>query len=126
LLAGGEFDVILCDVMMPEVTGPELYERCFAHSPALARRFVFMSSEPMAARRAIDEAAQRVGAMQVPKLLRKPVSQATLTAALSAVAAETTHASGTYVLHLPHGASGDPLADTLPDPAQPARRSSHG
>jgi len=124
LLADGEFDVIICDVMMPEVTGPELWERCFVHSPALARRFVFASSDPIAARRAIDEAAERVGATQVPKLLRKPVSQATLTAAVSAVAAGTTHTSGTYVLHLPERGPCDPLADTLPE--KPARRSSHG
>jgi CheY-like chemotaxis protein len=125
LLGGGEFDVILCDVMMPEVTGPELYERCFAHSPALGKRFLFASSDPITARPAIDEAAERVGASHAPPLLRKPVSEATLTAAVSGVVAQAAHASGTYVL-LPDRADKSPRADTGASPEKPMRRSSHG
>jgi CheY-like chemotaxis protein len=39
----GDFDLVLCDLMMPEVSGMDLYERVSAARPALAERFVFMT-----------------------------------------------------------------------------------
>ncbi len=36
-------DVVLCDLMMPEMTGAELHARVLREYPALARRFVFMT-----------------------------------------------------------------------------------
>jgi CheY-like chemotaxis protein len=41
--AGERFDVILCDVMMPTMAGPEVYERILALDPAQAARIAFMS-----------------------------------------------------------------------------------
>ena len=38
-----DFDVILCDLMMPEVTGMELYLRVATDRPEVARRFIFMT-----------------------------------------------------------------------------------
>jgi signal transduction histidine kinase len=43
LEAHADFDAVLCDVMMPEITGMELYEMLRAELPALADRIVFMS-----------------------------------------------------------------------------------
>jgi CheY-like chemotaxis protein len=43
LATGEAFDVMVCDVMMPEMTGVELADRIEAHWPQLARRIVFMS-----------------------------------------------------------------------------------
>jgi len=40
---GGEFDGIVCDLMMPEMTGMELYERLHAIRPSLAERTIFMT-----------------------------------------------------------------------------------
>lgn len=37
------FDIILCDLMMPEMTGVELHEWLAGHLPSLARRMVFVS-----------------------------------------------------------------------------------
>jgi signal transduction histidine kinase/ActR/RegA family two-component response regulator len=37
------FDVVLCDIMMPEVTGIELFERVAQTHPHLRDRFVFMT-----------------------------------------------------------------------------------
>ena len=37
------FDVVLCDIMMPEVTGIELFERVSAAHPELRDRFIFMT-----------------------------------------------------------------------------------
>jgi PAS domain S-box-containing protein len=41
--APSAFDAILCDVMMPDLTGRELYEAVGRASPGLERRFVFVS-----------------------------------------------------------------------------------
>ena len=43
LLAGRRYDVILCDVMMPVMSGIELYERLAAQVPDAARAVVFLS-----------------------------------------------------------------------------------
>jgi CheY-like chemotaxis protein len=43
VLAGEEFDVILCDLMMPDLTGMDLYDRILAHSPSQAERMVFLT-----------------------------------------------------------------------------------
>ncbi|GAC1352642.1 MAG: hypothetical protein NVSMB1_17570 [Polyangiales bacterium] len=40
---GRQFDVILCDLMMPEMTGVELYEHLEAAHPALVDRVVFIT-----------------------------------------------------------------------------------
>jgi signal transduction histidine kinase len=37
------FDAVLCDLMMPDVTGMDLYAEVRAIDPAFARRFVFMT-----------------------------------------------------------------------------------
>lgn len=38
-----EYDVVLCDLMMPELSGAELFELMRTSRPELARRFVFMT-----------------------------------------------------------------------------------
>lgn len=43
LLATTPYDVILCDVMMPEMTGMEFYQRLQAEKPELSARVIFMS-----------------------------------------------------------------------------------
>ncbi|HEX8109573.1 MAG TPA: PAS domain S-box protein [Kofleriaceae bacterium] len=43
LVASRKFDCILCDVMMPDMNGHELYRQVAAQHPGLERRFVFMS-----------------------------------------------------------------------------------
>ena len=43
MLAGEEFDVVLCDVVMPSISGIDVYERVKAVRPELAKRFVFMT-----------------------------------------------------------------------------------
>ncbi len=41
--AGDRFDVILCDIMMPELTGVDVYEAAVRLRPELAGAFIFMS-----------------------------------------------------------------------------------
>jgi CheY-like chemotaxis protein len=43
IAAGARFDVILCDVMMPQMTGIELYETLRARFPGQAERVVFLT-----------------------------------------------------------------------------------
>jgi CheY-like chemotaxis protein len=46
-IAGGErFDVILCDLMMPQMNGMELHARLLTLAPDQAQRIVFMSGGP--------------------------------------------------------------------------------
>jgi signal transduction histidine kinase len=60
--AGQTFDVLLCDVMMPEMTGMDVHEALRAKHPALAERMVFMSGGVFTqrARLFLDDAANRV------------------------------------------------------------------
>jgi CheY-like chemotaxis protein len=50
LAAHERFDVILCDLMMPVVTGMDLYADVMKREPRLAGRFVFMTGGAFTAR----------------------------------------------------------------------------
>jgi PAS domain S-box-containing protein len=41
--AGGDFDIVLCDLVMPGASGMDLYTQISVGKPALAARFVFMT-----------------------------------------------------------------------------------
>jgi len=67
-VAEGDFDLILCDIMMPEISGPEFYHRLADVRPDLQRRVLFMTGG----------ALDRVQPMlkDVPKrLVEKPFSR---------------------------------------------------
>lgn len=68
ILEGGErqFDVVLCDLMMPDVSGMDVYERIIVHAPALARRFVFVTGGAFT-----DRARAFVERVQTP-VIEKP------------------------------------------------------
>ncbi|HEX8789586.1 MAG TPA: ATP-binding protein, partial [Polyangiaceae bacterium] len=74
LLEGGErkFDVILCDLMMPDVSGMDVYERIIVHAPALARRFVFVTGGAFT-----DRARAFVERVQTP-VIEKPFDLSSL------------------------------------------------
>jgi PAS domain S-box-containing protein len=50
ILGDGGFDAIVCDVMMPGLTGPDLHERVSRERPGLAPRFVFITGGTYTAR----------------------------------------------------------------------------
>ncbi len=65
--SGERYDLVLCDLMMPEVTGMELHDRVAAEWPEQAERFVFMTGG------AFTAGAQRfVESSSVP-VVSKPV-----------------------------------------------------
>jgi PAS domain S-box-containing protein len=43
LIDGGDYDVILCDLMMPDMTGMDLHAEVARRRPGVERRFVFMT-----------------------------------------------------------------------------------
>src|SRR6188768_2588922 len=106
-LQSTRFDVIVSDVMMPELSGPELYAHCHAHFPELARRFIFASADPLLARAEIERTVERLGVKQAPPLLAKPTSRTALLSAVAAVARGAVNQSGTYTLRLTDDAASD-------------------
>lgn len=66
--AGARFDVVFCDVLMPVLSGPDLYAQVLPLWPGAAQRFMFMSGG------VLDEAIRaRLAAVPNP-LLEKPVA----------------------------------------------------
>lgn len=62
--AGAEYDVILCDVAMPALSGIELYRRAIASRPELEQRFVFVTGNGSPT---VDEFLARPGIRTVHK-----------------------------------------------------------
>ena len=91
-----DFDAVLSDVMMPRMSGPELFARCCTSFPSLAQRFVFASGNPESARVELSRVVQRVGSDTPPILLAKPSPRDALLLALLAAAAHSAPRSGTY------------------------------
>jgi CheY-like chemotaxis protein len=50
LVGGDRFEVVLCDLMMREMTGMDLYDRLRAEKPEATRAFVFMTGGAFTAR----------------------------------------------------------------------------
>jgi len=95
LAADADFDAILSDVMMPRMSGPELFARCYHDYPRLSQRFVFASGNPECARNELGRVVRELGAPQ-PILLAKPSPREGLLLALFAAAAYAEPRSGTF------------------------------
>jgi CheY-like chemotaxis protein len=52
LLGNDSFDLVLCDLMMPQVTGMDIHTRLVAERPQMAERIVFMTGGAFTARAA--------------------------------------------------------------------------
>jgi len=78
------FDVILCDVMMPEMSGIEVYQRLVEYDPAMARRLIFVTGGAFSAEaRSFLEAGQH-------RVVEKPATQPTLLRAIARVSSGQT------------------------------------
>ena len=82
LKSGQEFDVILCDLMMPEATGMDLYELLSVSRPEYARRVVFLTGGGFTPR-----AADFLATTTAPTL-HKPIDLESLRATIRAKFAE--------------------------------------
>ena len=73
LCAGGaQFDLILCDLMMPQMTGMELHRELVRISPALAARMIFVTGGAFTAE------ARQFMAERPSEILEKPFKPANL------------------------------------------------
>ncbi len=77
--ASGRYDVVLCDLMMPDVTGMEVYTQLVAADPSAASKFLFMTGGAFTdkARDFLDKVPTRC--------LEKPISKADLHRAIAEV-----------------------------------------
>jgi CheY-like chemotaxis protein len=71
------FDAVLCDLMMPEITGMDLYAEVASRYPGLERRFVFMTGGAFTA-----GASRFLAIVQNPRL-QKPFALGALKEAIA-------------------------------------------
>ena len=67
---GRAFDVILCDLEMPDLSGKEIYRRLLESAPQTASKMVFMVSDPKAHKAFLDSLQNHY--------VQRPVAAATL------------------------------------------------
>lgn len=72
----GHFDLVLCDLIMPEMSGKEVYEALAQHDPTIRTRFVFMTGAT------VTSEARAFAAQVDAPVLEKPFSRAQLLAVL--------------------------------------------
>jgi CheY-like chemotaxis protein len=78
LRAGERFDAVLCDLMMPELSGPDFFDRLREARPELASRVVFLTGG------AFTEGTREFLRRTENPRLQKPCDAAELVAVLSA------------------------------------------
>jgi len=79
MIANGDYDVILCDIMMPGLSGVALYQRLLEEQPSVCERIIFISAGTFTDKTQLfaDQTAQPV--------LLKPVRRERLVAAIDAL-----------------------------------------
>ena len=80
LAEGGPYDAIFCDVMMPEMSGVEVYQRIRERHPGQERKLIFMTGGAFS-----EPAAHFIGSVDNPKL-KKPFTGTAVRALVAAVA----------------------------------------
>jgi PAS domain S-box-containing protein len=78
-----DFDVVVCDVMMPGMTGMEFHAKVAEQNPPLARRFVFITGGPFT-----PQARERFYQSNNP-YIQKPFSNSELLVAIEAAMAQS-------------------------------------
>lgn len=76
LLADNDYDAVICDLLMPEMCGDEVFRVCRERRPEVARRFVFLSGSPGEV--ASSDRSAATGQPYLPKPCRLAEIQAAL------------------------------------------------
>jgi len=66
MLAERSFDVIVCDLIMPHLTGMDVHDYVVANRPEMSKRFVFITGAAFTARAAAFVASMKVPTLQKP------------------------------------------------------------
>jgi CheY-like chemotaxis protein len=100
---GQHFDVIVSDVTMPNMSGPELFVIVRQRFPQLATRFLLLSGDSYGASLLCSAIARREGLPQMPRILDKPVPRNELVHAIEDMARRHLPRSGTFAIDLDTG-----------------------
>jgi CheY-like chemotaxis protein len=98
LAEGSHFDVIVSDVSMPGMSGPELYVRVRERFPHLTERFLLLSGDSYIASLLCTSVARREGLPVMPRVLDKPVPRDELVRAIEDLGRRYAPRSGTYAI----------------------------
>jgi CheY-like chemotaxis protein len=101
LAEGSHFDVVVSDVSMPSMSGPELFVRVRERYPHLAERFLLLSGDSYSASLLCSVVAHREGLTQMPNILDKPVPRDVLVREIDALGQRKLPRSGTFSLNEP-------------------------
>jgi CheY-like chemotaxis protein len=95
---GSHFDVVVSDVTMPQMGGPELFACIRERFPHLAPRVLLVSGDAYGASLLCDAVAARERIAQMPRILHKPVPRDELVREIEALGRPNLPRSGTFVL----------------------------
>ena len=70
-IAAQEYDLIMCDIRMPELDGPGLYEELERRAPHLLARFVFIAADAEGQRARLKRFFERTGVPVIAKPFTK-------------------------------------------------------
>ena len=95
---GSHFDVVVSDVSMPGLTGPELFVKIRSQYPHLAEQFLLLSGDGYSAGLMCATIARREGISSLPKILEKPVPRDVLVREIEQLGRRRVVGSGTFAI----------------------------
>lgn len=98
LAEGSHFDVVVSDVSMPGLNGPELFVRVRAQYPHLGEQFLLLSGDGYSGGLLMAAVGRREGISHLPKILEKPVPRDLLVREIHQLGQRRLPRSGTFAI----------------------------